>query len=84
VNHPWHPSQEAPATPWEKELDDLLRRQFQTPSLPARKKLIWRMQEIIDERRPVIYLVHPHVLSAVSPRLRNADPSVRRPRVFWA
>lgn len=83
VNHPWQPSQATPATPWERELDDLLRRQFQTPSVSERKKLIWRMQEIIEEMRPVIYLVHPHVLSAVSPRLRNADPSVRRPRVFW-
>ncbi|MEY4200432.1 MAG: hypothetical protein RLZZ265_2172, partial [Verrucomicrobiota bacterium] len=30
-----------------------------------------------------IYIVHPHVLSAASAMLRNLDPSVRRPRVFW-
>lgn len=83
VNHPWRPSQTAPATSWEREIDELLRGQFRATSQQARRKLLWRLQEIIEDERPLIYLVHPHVLSAASPLLRYLDPSVGRPRLFW-
>lgn len=83
ANHPWRPGQAKPATAWEAEIDDLLRRQVKTVDVGKRKGLLERFQRIVDEESPLLYLVHPHALSAVSPKLKNAAPGNHRPRVFW-
>jgi len=81
--HPWNPHQAKPETAWEAEIDGLMRAQAATSDPKKRKPLIDRMQAIVYEQAPIIYLVHPNALVAVSPKLGNASPSVLRPRVFW-
>jgi peptide/nickel transport system substrate-binding protein len=81
--HPWNPHQASPATPWEAEIDRLMREQSASANVKQRKALIDRFQVIVHEQAPMIYLVYPHALVAVSPKLNNALPSVLRPRVFW-
>ena len=38
---------------------------------------------LIAEEAPIVYLVHPDVLVAVSPEVRNAAPSALPPHLFW-
>jgi peptide/nickel transport system substrate-binding protein len=81
--HPWNPHQAKPETAWEANIDRLMREQASTGDPKKRKALLDRMQEIVYEQAPMVYLVHPHALVAVSPKIGNAAPSVLRPRVFW-
>ncbi|MGA7886237.1 MAG: ABC transporter substrate-binding protein [Acidobacteriaceae bacterium] len=82
-NHQWNPSQRAPATPWEAEIDRLMRAQASTSDLKQRKAEVDRVQELVWQQEPFIYLVNKDALAAVSPRLRNVRPSVLRPQIYW-
>lgn len=82
-NHQWNPSQKAPATPWEAEVDKLMREQATNLDPKKRKAAFDRVQEIAWEQEPFIYLVNRNALSAVSPNARNVHPVVLRPQVYW-
>jgi len=81
--HQWNPNQKAPETAWEAEIDGLMRVLTSTYDPVKRKKATHRLQEIVCEQRPLIYLVHPDALVAVSGALKGAAPVVLSPRVFW-
>ena len=82
-NHQWNPSQKTPATPWEAEIDKLMRAQASTLNAAKRKEFVYKVQQIAWEQEPFIYLVNKNALSAVSPSLHNAHPVVLRPQVYW-
>ena len=82
-SHPWNPGQAAPETPWEAEIDRLMRAQAVEPAFTRRKALFDRVQEIIVEEAPVLVLVDKNALSAVSASLGNAAPAVLHPQSFW-
>jgi peptide/nickel transport system substrate-binding protein len=82
-NHQWNPRQPSPETPWEAEIDRLMRAQASMADREKRKKLFDRVQTIVWEQAPFIYLVHKNVLSAVAPAVRSAAPGVLRPQTFW-
>lgn len=81
--HPWNPGQKSPETPWEAEIDRSLQVVSGNPDFKARKAAFDRVQEIIVEQVPIIYLVHKHVLTAVSPEVKNAAPAILFPQAFW-
>jgi peptide/nickel transport system substrate-binding protein len=83
ANHQWNPNQKTPATPWEAEIDRLMRAQAGTLDVNKRKQLMDRVQEIVWQQEPFLYLVNPDALAAVSPRLHNASPVALRPQVYW-
>lgn len=83
ASHSWNPSQATPETPWEAEIDRLLREQSHAVTAAKRRPLLHRFQEIVSEEAPMIYLVHPHALVAVSPRLLHVRPASLHPRVLW-
>ena len=80
-NHQWNPSEKSPATPWEAEIDRLMRLQAETGDFPARKNAMDRVQAIIADQQPFIYLVYPNVLCAASPSLQNLHFTVLQPDV---
>ncbi|KAA6460186.1 ABC transporter substrate-binding protein [Acidobacteria bacterium AB60] len=82
-NHQWNPGQKTPATPWEAEIDRLMREQASTLDAKKRKQDVDRVQEIVWEQQPFIYLVNKNALSAVSPNLHNVHPAVLRPQIYW-
>jgi peptide/nickel transport system substrate-binding protein len=65
-NHQWNPAEKAPATPWEAEIDRQIQLQSAAASDAARKQAFDRVQEIVAEEQPFIYLVYPNALYAVS------------------
>jgi peptide/nickel transport system substrate-binding protein len=82
-SHPWNPNQKTPATPWEAELDRLMRTQASTLDPARRKALFDRVQEIVWQEAPILYLVNTDALEVASPALRNLSPSVLRPQLLW-
>ncbi|MGH9606099.1 MAG: ABC transporter substrate-binding protein [Terracidiphilus sp.] len=82
-NHIWNPDQKTPATPWEAQIDALMREQASDLDIRKRKLAVDKVQSIVWQQEPFIYLVNPDSLSAVSPALLNAHPVVLRPQVFW-
>jgi len=82
-NHAWYPAQKQPATAWEAEIDRLMVAQTQSPDMKKRKAAWDRVQEIVYEQQPMIFLVNKNSLSAVSPNLANAAPVVLRPQTYW-
>ena len=82
-NHQWNPSEKTPATPWEAEIDALMHAQATAPADQDRKRATDRLQQIVADQQPFIYLVHPNTLVAVSPRLSGVQPSVFSPGLVW-
>jgi peptide/nickel transport system substrate-binding protein len=82
-NHQWNPSQKSPETPWEAEIDRLMRTQASSMDPRKRKESFDRVQEIVVEQAPFIYLINRNALSATSASLRGASPVVLRPQTYW-
>src|SRR5437879_10636755 len=71
-NHQWNPEQKSPATPWEAEIDRLMKSQASTTDQSHRKVYFDQVQKIVWEQQPFIYLVNKNALSDVSPSIKNA------------
>ena len=81
--HLWNPSQSHPATPWEAEIDRLMEQQLSTPGHDQRKKLYDRVQEILAENQPMIFLASPDILVGAKNSIANLHPAVLEPYVLW-
>jgi peptide/nickel transport system substrate-binding protein len=81
--HLWNPSQSHPATPWEAEIDRLMEQQLSTPGYDQRKKLYDRVQEILAENQPMIFLASPDILVGAKSSIANFRPAVLEPYVLW-
>jgi peptide/nickel transport system substrate-binding protein len=82
-NHAWNPQQKSPETDWEAEIDKLMRAQAETSDPIKRKQSFDRVQEIVYEQAPFIYLVNLNALSAVSTSVAGANPGILFPQTFW-
>lgn len=81
--HVWNPGQKSPATPWERQIDDLMQKQSATNVLADRQRLFADVQRVFGENIPAIYLIAPHVPVALSHRVGGAVPVVLEPKVLW-
>jgi peptide/nickel transport system substrate-binding protein len=82
-NHQWNPQQKAPETAWEAEIDRLMRVQASTGDAKKRKEAFDRVQEIVVEQAPFIFLINKNALSAVSPAVHGASPVILSPQTYW-
>jgi peptide/nickel transport system substrate-binding protein len=82
-NHQWNPNQKTPETAWESRIDALMRAQAGALDNRKRKQLFDQVQQIISDEAPMLFLVNPNALSAVSANLKNVSPALLRPQVFW-
>ena len=82
-DHAWNPLQKAPETAWEAEMDRLMRAQASAADPKKRKEAFDRVQEIVAEQAPMIYLVNPNALSAISSAVEGANPGILSPQTFW-
>jgi peptide/nickel transport system substrate-binding protein len=82
-NHPWNPSEKTPETAWEAEIDRLMLAQGATAEYRVRKQSFDRVQEILREQAPIIYLLHPNALSAISTHVAGVKPTAFFPHTFW-
>jgi peptide/nickel transport system substrate-binding protein len=82
-NHQWDPSEKTPATAWEAEIDKEMNLQATSRNDAVRKAAVDRVQQIVADEEPFIYLVYPNVLVAISQRLEGAQPAVIEPELWW-
>ena len=82
-NHQWNPGQKTPETAWEAEIDRLMRQQASALDAKKRKAAFDRVQEIVWEEAPFLYLVDKDALVAVSASVQNRHPVVLQPQTFW-
>jgi peptide/nickel transport system substrate-binding protein len=83
ATHLWHLGQSQPATAWEKEIDELMRRQLVTLDSRERKRCYDRVQELVAENLPLIPLVSPDVLVGAREGLGNFRPAILDHNVLW-
>ena len=82
--HVWNPVQQAPATPWEAEIDRLMQKQAATLDLAERKRLFTDVQRVFLAHNPVIYFAAGHVFVATSHRAGGVQPALTSPQILWA
>ena len=81
--HLWHPNQREPRTAWEAEIDRLMGEQMVTLNPARRRTMYERVQQIVAEQVPMIFLVSPHVLVARQPRVGNFHPALLDHQTLW-
>lgn len=81
--HLWHMGEKTPATPWEAELDQLMAKQLVTMNYQQRKKIYDRVQEILAQQLPMIYLASPNILVGAQENLGNFHPAIIEQYTFW-
>jgi peptide/nickel transport system substrate-binding protein len=81
--HLWNPSQAHPATAWEAEIDRLMDEQLTATTAARRKALYDRVQEILAEHQPMIFLASPDILVGAKNTIGNFHPAVLEPYVLW-
>ena len=83
--HIWNPEQRTPATDWERQIDDLMRRQTASGNEAERKRLFAEVQQIFADHLPMLQFVAPRIYVAASTRLTNLTPTgFSRPQLLWA
>lgn len=82
-NHQWNPQEKTPETTWEAEIDRLMRAQASSADVRKRKEAFDRVQEIVADQVPFLYLVNRNALSAVSTKVQGASPVILVPQTFW-
>jgi peptide/nickel transport system substrate-binding protein len=82
-NHQWNPQEKTPETAWEAEIDRLMRVQAASRIPEKRKEAFDRVQEIVVEQEPFIYLVNRNALSAVALNVHGASPVILVPQTYW-
>jgi peptide/nickel transport system substrate-binding protein len=80
--HLWSLSGKAPEG-WEREIDQLMRRQLVSLSFEERRQLYGRVQELVAANLPIICLASPHILVGAARRVQNLHPSILRPYALW-
>jgi peptide/nickel transport system substrate-binding protein len=81
--HLWDPSQAHPATAWEAEIDALMKEQLDASRYEQRKKAFDRVQEILADKQPMIFLASPDILVGAKNSIGNFHPAALEPYVLW-
>jgi peptide/nickel transport system substrate-binding protein len=83
TSHLWHLHETEPASPWEREIDELMQQQMITLDYAKRKQLYDHVQQLIAEHLPFIFLATPNILAAADARVGNFHPAVLDPYTLW-
>lgn len=81
--HFWNPGQTTPATPWEQQIDELMRAQSTTIDTAKRIEIFAEVQRVFAEHEPMVFFAAPKVTVAMSARVAGAVPAVLQPQVLW-
>ena len=81
--HLWNLGQSRPSTDWERQIDDLMRRQAASLDRAERKRLFDQVQRVFVEHRPGVFFAAPRVYIATSARVVESTPALLRPQLLW-
>jgi peptide/nickel transport system substrate-binding protein len=65
------------------EIDELMREQMVTLDVSKRKRAFDRVQQLLWEYQPVVFLVSPDILVGAANRLANFRPAVLSSYTLW-
>jgi peptide/nickel transport system substrate-binding protein len=82
-SHLWNLGEAHPATAWEREIDGLMQQQMITLDYQKRKRLYDRVQQLIAENLPFIFLATPNILVSAGPQVGNFHPAVLDHYTLW-
>ncbi|MEZ4471313.1 MAG: ABC transporter substrate-binding protein [bacterium] len=83
ASHAWAPLQEAPATEWEKRMDELVYENAGTDDMAARLKTWHELEKIFSDEQPQIQLVVQNFFVAGRKDIGNFSPALLRPTTHW-
>jgi peptide/nickel transport system substrate-binding protein len=83
TSHLWNLDERQPVTAWEREIDQLMQEQMITLDHAKRKQLYDRVQQLIAENLPFIFLATPNILAAADARVGNFHPALLDPYTVW-
>jgi peptide/nickel transport system substrate-binding protein len=83
ATHLWHLGETQPASDWEREIDQLMQQQMITLNYEKRKKLYDRVQQLVSENLPFIFLATPNVLAGAKAQVGNFHPAVLDHYTLW-
>lgn len=83
ATHIWDLHETKPATGWEAEIDRLMNQQLVTLDPKLRKRLYDRVQELISDNVPLVFLATPDVLAGATKSLANFHPAPIDPYALW-
>ena len=72
-----------PATPWEREIDQLMQQQMVTLELCEAEKTVRSGAAIICEQLPFIFLATPNILAGAKAEIGNFQPALLDPYTLW-
>jgi peptide/nickel transport system substrate-binding protein len=82
--HFWNLHEDAkPATAWEAQIDDLMRRQTASTDDGERHRIFATVQQVFADHLPAVYFAAPKVTVAVGSRVRGVRVSAFQPPVLW-
>ncbi len=82
-SHLWNLAEAKPATDWEREIDQLMQQQMITLNYEKRKQLYDRVQALIAQNLPFVFLATPDILAGADARVGNFHPAVLDPYTLW-
>ncbi|HEY3767496.1 MAG TPA: ABC transporter substrate-binding protein [Candidatus Angelobacter sp.] len=82
-SHYWAPVETKPLAPWQAEIDRLMQQQTSVLDYKKRKQIYDRVQEILAEHLPVIFLISPDVLVGAKNSLKGIRPAALRHHLLW-
>jgi len=83
TSHLWNLGEKQPATDWEREIDQLMQQQMVTLDYAKRKCLYDRVQQLISDNLPFIFLATPNILAGADSRVGNFHPALLDPYTLW-
>jgi peptide/nickel transport system substrate-binding protein len=82
-SHLWDLGEQQPSTPWEAAINELMEQQLVARTFAERKRLFDKVQKLIAENQPMIFLASPDVLTGASDSVGNFHPAVIEPNLLW-
>jgi len=83
TSHLWNLGEKQPATDWEREIDQLMQGQMVTLDYAKRKQMYDRVQQLIAENLPFVFLATPSILAGANARVGNFKPVLLDPYTLW-
>ncbi len=81
--HLWKLRSKGAPEPWQSQIDQLMAEQMTTLDHVRRKQIFDKVQEVIWEQQPVVFLVSPDILSGANNRVGNFQPAVLSSYTLW-
>jgi peptide/nickel transport system substrate-binding protein len=81
--HLWHLGQSSGTQDWEHELDGMMQQQMVTIDYKQRKKQYDRVQQLIADNLPFVFIATPNVLTAAKAQLGNFRPAILDHYTLW-